>query len=150
MVEVTITPDGSCIVNPGPGAWACILGNSGREKQLVGSHPESTSNRMELTAAIEGLRASAMPRPPGDRLVIRQERNYEYLPKWCSNGWRKSNGDAVLNQDPWEQVDQVSQKHEIHSAWTAGHAYHAIQSRTHDLALHAARERAAVVGPPCE
>jgi ribonuclease HI len=57
MVEVTITADGSCIGNPGPGAWACILRSSGREKELVGSHPETTSNRMELTAAIEGLRA---------------------------------------------------------------------------------------------
>ena len=128
--------------NPGPGGWACILGSSGREKQVVGSHPETTSNRMELTAAIEGLRA--LRAPCRIRLVT------EHLPKWRSNGFRTSNGDPVLKQDLWDQLDQVSQKHEIHWEWTAGHADHGVQNRAHDLALHAAGERAAVVGRPCE
>jgi ribonuclease HI len=65
----------------------------------------------------------------------------EHLPKWRSSGWRKSSGESVLNQDLWDQLDQASQKHEIHWEWTAGHAEHAIQNRAHDLALQAARER---------
>jgi ribonuclease HI len=57
MVEVTVIADGSCIGNPGPGGWACVLRSGNREKELVGGNPETNSNRMELTAAIEGLRA---------------------------------------------------------------------------------------------
>jgi ribonuclease HI len=152
MVEVTIITDGSCIGNPGPGGWACMLRGCDREKELVGSHPDTTSNRMELTAAIEGLRALRAR----CRVRLVTDSQYakkgitEHLSKWRSNGFRKSNGDPVLNQDLWDQLDQVSQKHEIHWEWTAGHADHGVQNRAHELALRAARERPAVVGHPCE
>jgi len=152
MIEVAIITDGSCIGNPGPGGWACVLRGGNRERELCGGHPETTSNRMELTAAIEGLRALRAPcrvRLVTDSQYVKRGIT-EHLPKWRSNGFRKSNGDPVLNQDLWDQLDQVSQKHEIHWEWTPGHADHTIQNRAHDLALHAARERAAVVGRPCE
>ena len=77
MVEGTIITDGSCIGNPGPGGWACVLRGGDREKELVGSHPETTSNRMELTAAIEGVRAlKAACVVHLIRLTIRQKGNY--------------------------------------------------------------------------
>jgi ribonuclease HI len=107
---------------------------------------------MELTAAIEGLRALRAP----CRVRLVTDSQYvktgitEHLAKWRSNGWRKANGDPVLNQDLWDQLDQVSQKHEIHWEWTAGHADHAIQNRVHDLALHAAREQAGAVACACK
>src|SRR5215467_1245443 len=84
MVEVTITTDGSCVGNPGPGAWACVLRSGDREKELVGSHPETTSNRMELTAAIEGLHALKAP----CRVHLISDSQYlkkgitEFLEKW--------------------------------------------------------------------
>ena len=152
MAEVTIITDGSCIGNPGPGGWACVLRSGDREKELVGSHPETTSNRMELTAAIEGLRALRAPcrvRLVTDSQYVKKGIT-EHLPNWRSNGWRKANGEPVLNQDLWDQLDQISQKHEIHWEWTAGHADHAIQNRAHDLALHAAREQASAVARPCK
>jgi ribonuclease HI len=107
---------------------------------------------MELTAAIEGLRALKAPcrvRLVSDSQYVKKGIT-EHLPRWRSNGWRKSNGDPdpVLNQDLWDQLDQVSQTHEIRWKWTAGHAEHAIQNRAHDLALHAAREQAGA--RPCK
>jgi len=103
---------------------------------------------MELTAAIEGLRALRAP----CRIRLVTDSQYvkkgitEHLPKWRSNGFRKSNGDPVLNQDLWDQLDLVGQGHEIHWEWTAGHADHAIQNRAHDLALRTARGQAASGG----
>jgi len=143
---------GSCIGNPGPGGWASVLRGGDREKELVGRHPETTSNRMELTAAIEGLRALRA----ACRVRLLTDSQYlkkgitEHLPRWRPNGWRKSNGDPVLNQDLWDQLDQVSQRHEIRWEWTASHADHAIQNRAHDWALHAAREQSAALARPCE
>jgi ribonuclease HI len=107
---------------------------------------------MELTAAIEGLRALRAPcrvRLVTDSQYVKKGTT-EYLPKWRSNGWRKANGEPVLNQDLWDQLDQVSQGHEIHWEWTAGHADHVIQNRAHDLALHAAREQAGAIACSCE
>jgi ribonuclease HI len=150
MMEVTIITDGSCIGNPGPGGWASVLRGADREKELVGGHPETTSNRMELTAAIEGLRAlkvSCCVRLVSDSQYLKKGIT-TFVPRWKANGWVKSNGEAVLNQDLWDQLEQVSQHHEIHWEWTAGHADHAIQNRAHDLALRAAREQAAAVARP--
>ena len=141
MVEVTITTDGSCIGNPGCGAWACILRSGGHQKELVGSHPDTTSNRMELTAAIEGLRALKGP----CRVRLLTDSQYlkngiaHHLPKWKLNGWVRSDGAPVLNQDLWDQLDQIAQKHDIRWEWIAGHRDHSDQNRADRLAREAAR-----------
>jgi ribonuclease HI len=145
MVEVTIITDGSCIGNPGPGGWACVLRSGDRQKEVVGSHPKTTSNRMELTAAIEGLRALRVRchvRLVSDSQYLKKGIT-EHLAKWRSNGWHKSNGDPVLNQDLWDQLDQIAQKHDIGWEWTAGHGDHADQNRADRLALQASRAQAA-------
>jgi ribonuclease HI len=116
------------------------------------ANPEATSDGMGLTAAIEGLRALRAP----CRVRLVSDSQYvktgvtEFLPKWKANGWLKSNGEPVLNQDLWDQLDQASQRHAIHWEWTAGHADHAIQNRAHELALHSAREQAAAMARPYE
>ncbi len=141
MLEVTIVTDGSCIGNPGPGGWACILRCGDHERQLSGGNQETTSNRMELMAAIEGLRALKVPcrvRLVSDSQYLKKGIT-EFLPRWKANGWVKSNGEPVLNQDLWGQLDQIAQKHEIHWEWTAGHADHEDQNRADHLALQAAR-----------
>lgn len=68
----------------------------------------------------------------------------EFLPRWKANGWVKRNGEPVLNQDLWDQLDQLAQKHEIQWEWTAGHGDHADQNRADRLALQAARSQAAL------
>jgi ribonuclease HI len=145
MKEVTIVTDGSCIGNPGPGGWACILRFGNHQRQLSGSNEDTTSNRMELMAAIEGLRTlktSCRVRLVSDSMYLKKGIT-EYLPKWKANSWIKRNGEPVLNQDLWDQLDQLAQKHEIEWEWTAGHADHADQNRADQLALQAARAQAA-------
>ena len=101
MHEVTVVTDGSCIGNPGPGGWACILRCGEQIRELSGGHQQTTSNRMELMAAIEGLRALKAP----CRVNLVSDSQYlkkgitEFLPRWKSNAWLKSNGEPVLNQD---------------------------------------------------
>jgi len=100
---------------------------------------------MELTAAIEGLHALKAP----CRVHLISDSQYlkkgitEFLAKWKANGWLKCNGEPVLNQDLWDQLDQVASKHDIYWEWTAGHGDHADQNRADRLALQAARAQAA-------
>ena len=145
MREVTVVTDGSCIGNPGPGGWACILRSGEQTRELSGSDQETTSNRMELMAAMEGLRALKAPcrvRLVSDSMYLMKGIT-EFLPRWKSSGWVKSNGEPVLNQDLWDQLDQIAQKHEIQWEWIAGHGDHADQNRADQLALQAARVQAA-------
>ena len=145
MHEVTVVTDGSCIGNPGPGGWACILRCGEQMRELSGGDQDTTSNRMELMAAIEGLRALKAP----CRVHLVSDSQYlkkgitEFLPRWKSNAWLKSNGEPVLNQDLWDQLDQIAQKHEIQWEWIAGHGDHPDQNRADQLALQAARSQAA-------
>jgi ribonuclease HI len=144
MQEVTIVTDGSCIGNPGPGGWACILRCGDATRELSGGIQDATSNRTELMAAIEALRAlktSCHVRLISDSQYLKQGIS-QFLPRWKSNGWIKSNGEPVLNQDLWDQLDQLAQKHEIQWEWTAGHADHGDQNRADQLALQAARAEA--------
>jgi ribonuclease HI len=146
MQEVTIVTDGSCIGNPGPGGWACLLRCGNATRELSGSNEDMTSNRMELMAAIEGLRAlktSCSVRLVSDSQYLKQGIT-KYLPRWRSRGWVKSNGEPVLNQDLWDQLDQLAQKHEIQWEWTPGHSDHADQNRADQLAFQAARAQAAL------
>ncbi len=145
MQEVTIVTDGSCIANPGPGGWACILRCGDQQRELSGSDQDTTSNRMELMAAIEGLRALRVParvRLVSDSMYLKKGIT-EFLPRWKANGWVKRNGEPVMNQDLWDQLDQLAQKHMIEWEWTAGHSDHADQTRADQLALQAARAQAA-------
>ncbi len=145
MVEVTIITDGSCIGNPGPGGWGCILRSGEQMRELSGGGQETTSNRMELMAALEGLRAlkvSCRVRLVSDSQYLKKGIT-ALLPRWKANGWVKSNGEPVLNQDLWGQLDQIAQKHDIHWEWIAGHGDHADQNRADRLAVQAARAQAA-------
>jgi ribonuclease HI len=100
---------------------------------------------MELMAAIEGLRALKVP----CRVCLVSDSSYlkkgitDFLPKWKSNNWIKSNGEPVLNQDLWDQLDQIAQRHEIQWGWTAGHGDHADQNRADQLAFRTGRAQAA-------
>ena len=140
MKKVQIITDGSCIGNPGPGGWACILRFGGQEREMYGSEPRTTNNRMELRAAVEGLRALKEP----CQVEIVTDSNYvkhgitEWIHKWKRNGWR-SGGQAVKNQDLWHELDEQVSRHHVHWEWTKGHASHADNNRCDELAQAAAR-----------
>jgi ribonuclease HI len=99
MPKVQLTTDGSCIGNPGPGGWACILRSDECERELIGRDPHTTTNRMELKAAIEGL--AALEETCEGEVVTDSEYLLrgvtERLARWKSNGWKTTAGKVLLN-----------------------------------------------------
>jgi ribonuclease HI len=141
MKRVQIITDGSCIGNPGPGGWAAILRHGDKKREIYGSEPETTNNRMELQAAVEGLRALKEP----CQVELITDSNYvkhgitEWIHRWKSNGWRTSGKKPVVNQDLWHALDELASQHHADWVWTKGHASHADNNRCDELAQAAAR-----------
>ena len=143
MKHVRLITDGACLGNPGPGGWACILRYNEHKKELWGAEPHTTNNRMELRAAIEGLRALKEP------CVVEVVTDSEYLkngitawvPNWKRRNWMTSQKKPVINRDLWEELDEVAGKHKITWSWTKGHASHSDNNRCDELAQMAAREQ---------
>jgi len=143
MKSVQLITDGSCIGNPGPGGWACILRYEGEERELSGSEAQTTNNRMELAAAINGLRAlreSCEVELVTDSLYLKQGIT-EHLARWKINGWRTSNRKPVQNQDLWRELDELVSRHVVCWTWVAGHGDHEVQNRCDALAVAAARRQ---------
>jgi ribonuclease HI len=133
---VEIFADGACSGNPGPGGWGTLLRSGGVEKELSGFAPETTNNRMELTAAINGL--AALKRPCRVRLTTDSEYlkkgMTEWLPGWLRRGWRNAQKQPVANRDLWEQLVELSSRHLVEWHWVRGHAGHAENERCDALA----------------
>ena len=141
MKKVRLITDGSCIGNPGLGGWASILRFGEHTKDLYGSAPVTTNNRMELTAALEGLRA--LKESCAVELVTDSEYLKNGMTKWIANwkrrGWKTAEGKPVVNRDLWEALDDEVKRHKITWKWTRGHAAHAENNRADELANTAAR-----------
>jgi len=131
--EVIVYTDGACSGNPGPGGWAAILIHpaTGKEKKLSGSDPATTNNKMELTAAIEGLKAIDASKRRRVHLV--SDSQYvifglrEWIDKWIANGWRrgkKQNAEPVKNTDLWQELHALTQKHDMTYEHVLGHSGH--------------------------
>ncbi len=123
-VEVVIYTDGACRGNPGPGGWGVVLRYQGNLKTLNGFDPETTNNRMELTAVIEGLRAltrSCDIELHTDSKYVMQGVN-EWLSNWKRNGWKTAAKKPVKNIDLWQQLDDEVTRHEIDWNWVKGHS----------------------------
>ena len=135
--------DGACLGNPGPGGWACILRYNAHTKELFGSEKHTTNNRMELQAAVEGLRALK------ERCEVEIVTDSNYLKNgittwihgWKRNGWRTKDKKPVVNQDLWMELDEENARHETKWEWTKGHASHADNNRCDELATAAARSQ---------
>lgn len=143
MKKVQLITDGACIGNPGPGGWACILRYGDSKKELFGSEPQTTNNRMELTAAVKGL--AALREPCEVEIVTDSQYMKNGIQKWIANwkrnGWRTADKKAVLNQDLWEELDRQNARHKTVWSWTKGHASHADNNRCDELATAAARSQ---------
>jgi ribonuclease HI len=143
LKKVQLITDGACLGNPGPGGWAAILRHGPHKKELWGCEPHTTNNRMELTAAIEGLRAL---RESCDVEVVTDS---EYLKNgitvwihgWKRKGWITATKKPVVNQDLWKALDQQVSRHKVQWVWTKGHANHTDNNRCDELASRAAREQ---------
>ena len=141
MSEVEITTDGSCLGNPGPGGWACILRCGQHERVLQGGVADTTNNRMELIAAIEGLRALKR----ASQVTVLTDSEYvrrgitEFLPRWKANGWRASTGKPVVNRDLWEELEELAGYHEVTWIHVRGHSGQPNHERCDSMAVTAAR-----------
>ena len=123
---VEIFTDGACRGNPGPGGWAALLRAGENEKLVSGAEPDTTNNRMELMAAIAGLEAlnkSSRVELTTDSQYVRQG-IMQWIAGWQANGWRTSQKKPVKNQDLWQRLDGVVQRHQVNWHWVKGHSGH--------------------------
>jgi ribonuclease HI len=137
---VTIFTDGSCLSNPGPGGWAAILRWRDNEREIAGSEPDTTNNRMELLAAIMALNALTRPMQVKLHTDSRYVMNgvQDWMPRWKANGWKTANKKPVANQDLWQQLDAAVNRHTIDWHWVKGHAGDEFNERCDQLARSAA------------
>ena len=119
MKQVHAFTDGACSGNPGPGGWGAVLQFGDHERELHGGAPDTTNNRMELTAAIEALKALSEP----CRVSLTTDSTYvkdgitQWLTNWKRNGWKTAAKKPVKNQDLWQALDHESARHEIDWCW---------------------------------
>ena len=124
--SVEIFTDGACSGNPGPGGWGALLRYRGREKELAGGEPDTTNNRMELMAVIQGL--SALKRPCNVTLYLDSEYVRkgitEWVKGWKARGWKTASKQPVKNVDLWQTLDTLvaESEHRIDWRWVKGHA----------------------------
>jgi len=142
--EVHLYTDGGCSGNPGPGGWAFLLRHPKTDKQLEksGGERETTNNRMELTAVIEGL--ATLKRPTHVELftdsVYVGKGMSEWMPKWKANGWKRKEGSQlkpVKNEDLWRRLDEQLKHHQVQYTRVAGHSGHPENDRVDELAVAA-------------
>ena len=131
-MRFNIYTDGACRGNPGPGGWGVLMRFGDNEKELWGGEHNTTNNRMELTAAIEGLKSLKR----GSLVTLTTDSQYvrngitQWITNWKIKGWRTANKQQVKNQDLWQKLDELSQYHDITWHWVKGHSGH----RENDLA----------------
>ncbi|QAB15103.1 ribonuclease HI [Hydrogenovibrio thermophilus] len=136
MQEVELFTDGGCRGNPGPGGWGALLRFGEFEKELKGAEPDTTNNRMELTAAIEGLKALKRP----CKVTLTTDSQYvkngvtQWMANWKRNNWRTAAKKPVKNQDLWQALDEALKPHDVTWAWVKGHAGHDENERVDELA----------------
>ena len=136
--EVELFTDGACSGNPGPGGWGAILRFGAREKELSGGAADTTNNRMELTAVIEGLLALKEP----CNVILTTDSRYVadgitkgWAANWKKNGWRKADKKPALNPDLWDELLRLAEIHNLTINWIKGHAGHSENERCDALAV---------------
>ena len=132
---VTIYTDGACDPNPGPGGWAVLLRFGSHEKELTGGEPDTTNNRMELTAALQALHALKRP----CQVEFYTDSEYlkrgitEWMPGWRKRNWRRKGG-ALANVDLWQALDVALGPHQVHWHWVRSHVGEPVNERVDRLA----------------
>jgi len=133
---VTLYSDGSSLGNPGPGGWGTILEYNGYKKEISGSEQETTNNRMELQAVIEGLKL--LKEPCSVEVVTDSSYVANAINSWLK-GWIAKDFKKVKNVDLWREYLEVSKEHDIHATWVRGHNGHIENERCDTLATEAAK-----------
>ncbi len=140
MKTVQIYTDGACSGNPGPGGYGAILLYGKYRREIAGAEPETTNNRMEITAALAALELLKEPcivELYSDSQYLVNAVQKHWLANWKRNGWRKSDKQDVLNRDLWEKLDAMLNIHKIIFHWVKGHASNESNNRCDELARNA-------------
>ncbi len=136
MKRVTIYTDGACRGNPGPGGWGATLDCNGKQRELSGGEPETTNNRMELTAAIRALEALKEPCAVDlytDSTYVRDGIT-SWLANWERRGWQTAARKPVKNKDLWQSLAELARTHSVDWHWVKGHAGDEGNERADELA----------------
>lgn len=142
MKKVEIFTDGACKGNPGPGGWGVLLRMGRHEKEMSGSEPDTTNNRMEMTAVIKALEALIEP----CEVVVHTDSRYvidgmtKWIAGWKRNGWINSSKKPVRNADLWHELIEAARRHKVDWQWVRGHNGHVENERVDRLASDAASE----------
>lgn len=142
MKTVAIFTDGACRGNPGPGGWGAVLRYEDITRDIYGSEPESTNNRMELMAAIRALSTLKFP----CHVLLTTDSQYvkrgirEWIKTWKKNDWRTANKEPVKNIDLWQALDKACERHRIDWYWVKGHSGNEYNERADALANYAIDE----------
>ncbi len=141
MKKVTLYTDGACSGNPGPGGWAAILIYGERTREISGGEADTTNNRMELMATIQGLKQLKEP----CMVAIFTDSKYvlqgftEWMPGWQKKGWKTADKKPVKNVDLWQALDAAAKPHRITWQWVKGHSGDTHNDRADALAVAAAQ-----------
>jgi ribonuclease HI len=136
QAAVSIWTDGACSGNPGPGGWGVLLRFGAHEKELFGGYPDTTNNRMEMMAVIEGLKALKQV----CNVHIFTDSTYvlkgmtEWIHGWRKRGWKTAAGKPVKNADLWLELEAAIGEHTVEWTWVKGHAGHVENERADELA----------------
>jgi len=142
LTQVEAYTDGGCKGNPGPGGWGVLLRYGSTEKELKGSEPDTTNNRMELMAAIMAFETLKRP----CQVAITTDSQYvkngvtQWLLGWKKKGWKTAANKPVKNQDLWQRLDKALSGHKVEWCWVKGHSGHAENERVDELANEAISE----------
>ena len=143
MKTVTIYTDGACSGNPGPGGWGAVLRYQDVEKELSGGEAETTNNRMELTAvirALECLNQSCVVELYSDSKYVIDALSLGWAKGWQARGWKKPDKKPALNPDLWQQLLELTERHEMRYHWVKGHADNPYNNRCDQLAVAEGRK----------
>jgi len=136
MKKIVLYTDGACRGNPGPGGWGVLLESDGHSKEIFGGEPDTTNNKMELRAAIEGLNALKK----GCQVELFTDSTYvikgitEWLPNWKKRNWKTAAKKPVQNVELWKELDEASQRHQIEWRWVKGHSGNSGNDKADELA----------------
>ncbi|KPH59565.1 ribonuclease HI [Novosphingobium aerophilum] len=140
MKQVQIFTDGACKGNPGPGGWGVLLRMGQHEKEMSGGEPDTTNNRMEMTAVIKGLNALTEP----CEVTLQTDSKYvidgitKWVHGWKKKGWVNASKQPVRNADLWHDLIEAVARHKVQWEWVRGHSGHAENERVDKLASDAA------------
>ena len=135
-MSVEIFTDGACKGNPGPGGWGALLRFGSEEKEIFGGEPDTTNNRMELTAVIEALATLKYD----CEVTVHTDSQYvqkgitEWIHGWKARGWKTAAKTPVKNADLWRRLDALAAKHRVQWKWVRGHCGHVENERADVLA----------------